>query len=164
MHIVRFVCDCCLSDLLPLISGHRYLNDDFRRLDLNPCPESRYLCILLFNSKLLTWSIRFFPFRPTLTCHAVSEARNIENLGLNDLAQELPTVPSGPLPPFRFPWATPRTISRGFADRGHSLVEISITYNPEAVPGEPTLEHFSMSRSSHGAARLAAVYLRLASR
>lgn len=40
---------------------------------------------------------------------------------------------------FLFPWAEPRTFSRGFADRGHSLIEISIAYNREAVPGEPTI-------------------------
>jgi hypothetical protein len=60
-------------------------------------------------------------------------------LRLNNPTQELPLVLSGPLPLFLFPWAEPRTFSRGFADCGHSLVEISITYNREAIPGEPIL-------------------------
>ena len=48
-------------------------------------------------------------------------------------------VPAGSLPLFRFPWAEPRIFSRGFANWGHSLVEISITYNREAVPCEPAI-------------------------
>ena len=121
--------------------SYSYQYDDFRLLDLNPSPESGYLCALLFSSRLLTWCIRCFPFRsPTGTVYsAASENRDIEDLRLNNPARELPIVPSGPLPPFRFPWAEPRTFSRGFANWGHSLIEISITYNREAVPGEPTL-------------------------
>jgi hypothetical protein len=40
---------------------------------------------------------------------------------------------------FRFPWAEPRLFTRAFADAGHSVLEISITYDREAVPDEPTI-------------------------
>jgi hypothetical protein len=60
-------------------------------------------------------------------------------LGLNNLPQNLPIVPAGPLPPFRYPWAEPRLFTRAFADSGHSVLEISITYDQEVVPDEPTI-------------------------
>jgi hypothetical protein len=69
---------------------------------------------------------------------------------LNNPAQELPIVPEGSLPPFRFPWAEPRIFSRGFADSGHSVLEISITYNQEAVPDEPTILNVTLKCHAFG--------------